>query len=355
MVRRLSRHGCRASGAGAGRARRGLSSAAFGAPASRRGHGGDLRRFRTHRHARHDALAAPALLRLFPGQRRARPRSSPNSVRGARRAMHALADLARRDRARDPGARLAAPDDRPARRLLGRHPGFGLGGDARRRSSPPRERALAWPATATGLPASRVARLCLGTGALLDRPAPAGSPASASDNLVRIPVRGRPRSHGSGSARRRRSSRTARPGLLPAGIIACIGGTSIGACDDVAAVARSRGGTASTCTSTPPGPAAAMICPEFRHSGARRRAGRQLRLQPAQMAVHAIRLLGAFRARSRTPPATRWPSARPSSERTATRGLRRLQRVVAAARPALPGPEALVRHSRLRRRGPAGA
>ena len=180
----------RASGAGAGRARRGLSSAAFGASASWRGHGGDLRRSRPHRHAGHDALAAPALLRLFPGE--LKPALGCRRVRhgGARGAMHAVADLARRDRARDPGARLAAPDDRScakASRASSR-----IRPRARRspRSSPPASARSASPATATGLrptrrSASMPRRMCIPRSTR--RCAIAGI---GDANLVRIPVRG---------------------------------------------------------------------------------------------------------------------------------------------------------------------
>ena len=45
-------------------------------------------------------------------------------------------------------------------------------------------------------------------------------------------------------------------GLLPAGIIACVGGTSVGGTDDIAAVAaRRQRSTGSICMSMPPGPA----------------------------------------------------------------------------------------------------
>ena len=86
---------------------------------------------------------------------------------------------------------------------------------------------------------------------------------------------------------------------------------------------------------------------------ARRRPGRQLRLQPAQMAVHEFRLLGAFReGPERAHRHARHPPALPQNAWEG--GLRRLQRLVAAARPAFSRPQALVRHSLLRRRGPAG-
>ena len=71
MGRRLSRHVARAAGA-AGRAPGDIAALIAASAAGRAGADGeDLRRFRAEHRARHDALAASALLRLFPRQRRA--------------------------------------------------------------------------------------------------------------------------------------------------------------------------------------------------------------------------------------------------------------------------------------------
>ena len=72
------------------------------------------------------ALAAPALLRLFPGQRElvVRPRR-PRQHR-PRRARAVLAGEPRPDGARGSRHRLDAPDARPPRRLQRRHPGHRL-------------------------------------------------------------------------------------------------------------------------------------------------------------------------------------------------------------------------------------
>jgi aromatic-L-amino-acid decarboxylase len=83
-------------------------------------------------------------------------------------------------------------------------------------------------------------------------------------NLVRIPVRGDlfamdPDALDDAIAADRAA------GFLPAAVIACIGGTSIGACDDVAAVAEvvRRHGLYLHVDAAWAG--SAMICPEFRH------------------------------------------------------------------------------------------
>ena len=176
-------------------------------------------------------------------------------VSGDGGAMHALADLAGGDRARDQDDRLAAPGARPARRLLRRDPGFGLVGDARRRAHHARARARlgGQQAGLAGQPAT--AHLLLRPGPYLDRPRHLG------------------RRH-----RRGQSGRAFRPtgrcaawmpaaleaaivgdraaGLLPAGIIASVGGTSVGGTDDVAARLRGRqAARALSCMSTRPGPA----------------------------------------------------------------------------------------------------
>lgn len=83
------------------------------------------------------------------------------------------------------------------------------------------------------------------------------------DNLVKVPTRGPARAMDvdklEAAIARDRSS-----GLLPAGIVACVGGTSIGAIDDVAgvvAVARKHGLYVHVDAAWA---GAAMICPEFR-------------------------------------------------------------------------------------------
>ena len=80
-------------------------------------------------------------------------------------------------------------------------------------------------------------------------------------------------------------------------------------------------------------------------------AGRLDRRQPAQVAVHADGLLGVLLPPARRPPAGVQPRARvPAGER----GRRQPERVRLAARPPLPGAEAVGDAALLRPRGPAG-
>ena len=83
-------------------------------------------------------------------------------------------------------------------------------------------------------------------------------------NLVRIPVRG-DRFAMDPDALDDAIDADRAAGLLPAAVIACIGGTSIGACDDVASVAEivRRHGLYLHVDAAWAG--SAMICPEFRH------------------------------------------------------------------------------------------
>src|SRR5215207_8235784 len=83
-------------------------------------------------------------------------------------------------------------------------------------------------------------------------------------NLVRIPVRGDrfamdPHALDDAIAADRAA------GFLPAAVIACIGGTSIGACDDVAPVAEIVGRHGLYLHVDAAWAGSAMICPEFRH------------------------------------------------------------------------------------------
>lgn len=84
------------------------------------------------------------------------------------------------------------------------------------------------------------------------------------DNLVRIPVSGRFRSMDT-AALEAAIVADREAGLLPAGIIACVGGTSTGGTDDIAAVAAiaKRHGLYLHVDAAWAG--SAMICPEYRH------------------------------------------------------------------------------------------
>jgi aromatic-L-amino-acid decarboxylase len=84
-----------------------------------------------------------------------------------------------------------------------------------------------------------------------------------ADNLVRIPVRG-PHRAMDPHALEAAIAADRQAGLLPAGIIACVGGTSVGATDDIAAIGAvaKRHGLYLHVDAAWAG--SAMICPEFR-------------------------------------------------------------------------------------------
>ncbi len=86
-------------------------------------------------------------------------------------------------------------------------------------------------------------------------------------------------------------------GLRPAGVLASLGTTGVGAIDPLKADRRALPGARAL---SPRRCRLGGQCLAARGAAlddARHRAGRQLRLQPAQMAAHQLRLLGAFRAR----------------------------------------------------------
>ena len=210
-----------------------------------RADGGDLRRLRKDHRARHDALAASALLRLF---RRPMPRPSrslPNiwSRRWRRSACSG------RPRRRPPSSRPKMIDW--LRQALGLPEGFsGVIQDSASSATlaavlTMRERALDWAGNTTG--PCRAEGRCASTA----RPrctrrstAPSGWPASARTIWSNC-------RQGAGCAAStrpssmRRSSGDKAAGLLPAGIIASVGGTSIGGTTMSPRCAPSPNGTGS--------------------------------------------------------------------------------------------------------------
>ena len=277
-------------------------------PESGRADGGDLRRFRRDHRAGHDALAASALLRLLSRPTPRRPRSSPNiwSTRWRAQCMlwqtsPAATELETQD------DRLAAPGARAAGRLLRRDPGFGLVGDARRRADDARAGARLGRQQAGPRRRSRAVRIYCSAEVHTSIDRAIWVAGIGEDNLVASRSRRAARHR----CRRARSAivgdRAA--GLLPAGIIASVGGTSVGGTDDVADdLPRSPSEHGLYVHVDAAWAGSAMICPEFRHywAGVERR--RLHRLQSAQMARRAVRLLGPFHARSRRAWCGRWPS-----------------------------------------------
>ena len=84
------------------------------------------------------------------------------------------------------------------------------------------------------------------------------------ENLVRIPTGGRWRAMNAGALNAAIQQDLA-AGFLPAGIIACVGGTSVGGTDDIAAVAAIAKRHSLYLHVDAAWAGSAMICPEFRH------------------------------------------------------------------------------------------
>ena len=127
-----------------------------------------------------------------------------------------------------------------------------------------RERALEWQGNSKGLSGQRRLRVyCSGQAhTSIDRAIWVSG--IGADNLVRIPVQGGLRGMDIAALEAAViADKTA--GFLPAGIIACVGGTSVGATDDAAAVCAvaKRHGLFVHIDAAWAG--SAMICPEFRH------------------------------------------------------------------------------------------
>ncbi len=119
-----------------------------------------------------------------------------------------------------------------------------------------------------------------------------------ADNLVRIPIKG-PLRGADPEALRALIRADIDAGFKPAGIIANVGATGVGACDPVGAMAAIAREFDLYLHVDAAWAGVAMICPEFRSLVGGRRGGRQHRRQPAQVAWRAIALQRAFRARPR--------------------------------------------------------
>lgn len=126
-----------------------------------------------------------------------------------------------------------------------------------------RERALNWQGNSAGLPGQKPLRIYASkeVHTSIDRAIWVAGIGEA--NLVRIPTRGPLRGMDADALARAIAEDRAQ-GYLPAGIIACTGGTATGACDDVAAVAdvAEREGLYLHLDAAWAG--TAMICPEYR-------------------------------------------------------------------------------------------
>ncbi|MCC0044586.1 MAG: aspartate aminotransferase family protein [Brucellaceae bacterium] len=127
-----------------------------------------------------------------------------------------------------------------------------------------REKALAWQGNAAGLAANPQLRVYASSQVHTSIDRAIWVSGIGEDNLVRVPVSG-PMRGLDVDALERAIVADREAGRLPAGIIACTGGTSTGACDDIAAVAEvtSRHGLYLHVDAAWAG--AAMICEEYRH------------------------------------------------------------------------------------------
>lgn len=127
-----------------------------------------------------------------------------------------------------------------------------------------RERALDWQGNKSGLSAAPAIRVYCSEHVHTSIDRAIWIAGIGEDNLVRIPTEGRFRAM-SPEALEAAIVEDRRHGLLPAGIIACVGGTSVGGTDDVAAVVEvaRRHGLYVHVDAAWAG--SAMICPEFRH------------------------------------------------------------------------------------------
>ena len=129
------------------------------------------------------------------------------------------------------------------------------------------------------------------------------------ENLRRIPVTGANRGMDAAALDAAIREDIA-AGYQPAGVIACIGGTGVGAMDDLTAVipvAREHGLYVHVDAAWA---GAAMICPEFRHYWTRIEEADSVVFNPHKMARRAIRLLRAFHPLTPTTSSARSPSSR---------------------------------------------
>jgi aromatic-L-amino-acid/L-tryptophan decarboxylase len=127
-----------------------------------------------------------------------------------------------------------------------------------------RERALDWAGNRHGLCGQKQLRVyCSGqVHSSIDRAIWVSG--IGEDNLVRIPVQGALRGMDV-AALETAIIADRQAGLLPAGIIACVGGTSVGATDDIAAVCAVAARHKLYVHVDAAWAGSAMICPEYRH------------------------------------------------------------------------------------------
>lgn len=125
-----------------------------------------------------------------------------------------------------------------------------------------RERALAWAGNTEGLSGQPRLRIYASAEVHTSIDRAIWISGIGSDNLVRIPTRGPNRAMDTAALKVAIEADRA-AGLVPAGIIACVGGTSVGATDNVAAIMDVAEGEGLYTHVDAAWAGAAMICPEF--------------------------------------------------------------------------------------------
>lgn len=126
-----------------------------------------------------------------------------------------------------------------------------------------REKALQWQGNKQGLAANKMVRIYATDQVHTSIDRAIWIAGIGADNLVRIPSSG-PNHAMDAAALAAAIEKDRAAGLLPAGVIACVGGTSTGACDDIAAVTEVAHAHGLYVHVDAAWAGSAMICPEFR-------------------------------------------------------------------------------------------
>lgn len=126
-----------------------------------------------------------------------------------------------------------------------------------------RERALNWQGNQAGLAGQQAVRIYCSDEVHTSIDRAIWIAGVGQENLVRIPTGGPNRSLNV-QALEQAIERDQADGLLPAGIIGCVGGTSVGAIDDISALAEISRKHGLYCHVDAAWAGSAMICPEFR-------------------------------------------------------------------------------------------
>jgi aromatic-L-amino-acid decarboxylase len=127
-----------------------------------------------------------------------------------------------------------------------------------------RERALGWKGNSAGLAANPQLRIYASDQVHTSIDRAIWVSGIGEENLVRIPATGKRRGMDVG-ALAAAIERDKQAGFVPAGVIACTGGTNVGACDDITAVVQTARAHGLYVHVDAAWAGSAMICEEFRH------------------------------------------------------------------------------------------